>query len=157
MKIFSKLIMMFLLFSLPFCLGCGAGKPPLGQVEGTVTFNGKPLEKGNIIFTTKGMRDASGIIENGVIRDVTTFTKGDGTPVGQAAVAIIATESEQSIMSDVATTPADASPATAATNTAMSSQKFSIPIRYTNPETSGLTTTIKKGLNKVHFELDNKP
>lgn len=31
--------------------GCGGGEPPLSQVSGTVTFKGKPIPAGNVMFT----------------------------------------------------------------------------------------------------------
>ena len=31
--------------------GCGSGEPPLSQVSGSVTFKGKPIPAGNVMFT----------------------------------------------------------------------------------------------------------
>ncbi|MDR1484428.1 MAG: hypothetical protein LBT09_06355 [Planctomycetaceae bacterium] len=137
-----------------FCSGCGSSKPALGKVEGTVTLDGQPLKKGNIIFTTKGARDAFGIIENGVIQRVTTFVEGDGAPVGQAAVAIIAVkETENKPLAVNVSDTADPSTPTTDNSVVMSGEEFLVPIHYTNPETSGLTATIQKGINTLNFEL----
>lgn len=52
-------------------LGCGgAGLPPMHPVSGTVTFAGKPVESGTIVFDPadgKGIA-AMGTIENGQIK-----------------------------------------------------------------------------------------
>jgi hypothetical protein len=158
----KKILVLFVCVSLLilFCLGCNSSKLILGKVEGTVTLDGQPLKMGNIIFVTKGTRDASGIIENGVIKNVMTFVEGDGAPVGHSAVAIIAIDEtpnnqpQEPPITETAETstpsPTDASPVT------LGGQKFSIPPNYTNPETSGLTVTIQKGINTVKFELTSK-
>ncbi|MDR0610091.1 MAG: hypothetical protein LBG58_08280 [Planctomycetaceae bacterium] len=146
----------FICFSLLvlFCSGCDSSKPTLGKVEGTVTLDGQPLKKGNIIFTTKGTRDAFGIIENGVIQRVTTFVEDDGTPVGLAAVAIIAIKETENRPSAVnVSDDSDPSTPTVGNSVTMGGDEFLIPIRYTNPETSGLTATIQKGINTLNFEL----
>ena len=40
----------FAVFALLFCSACDKG-PPLGDVSGTITFEGKPIEKATITFT----------------------------------------------------------------------------------------------------------
>ncbi|MDR3110161.1 MAG: hypothetical protein LBU65_10830 [Planctomycetaceae bacterium] len=150
MKTFYTFIVTGFLTALLFCAGCGNGLT-LGKVEGTVTFDGQPLANGTIIFAVKGTRESSGIIENGVIRNVTTFKDNDGTPIGEAAVAIIALKEQktQPVVNE------DASPdkPSSGSSTTMGGSEFSIPIRYVNTETSGLTVTINKGVNKVKFDL----
>ncbi|MDR1480701.1 MAG: hypothetical protein LBJ00_17390 [Planctomycetaceae bacterium] len=127
----------------------------MGKIEGTVTLDGQPLKSGSIIFTVKGTRDASGTIENGVIKNVMTFVDGDGVPVGQASVAIIAMEEIPTLNTQPAVDTSDPSIPAPPSNdmNGMGNQKFSIPVHYTNPETSGLTATIEKGTNQLKFEL----
>ena len=131
--------------------GCSKSQP-LGQVVGTVTFNSKPLEEGTIIFTVSGARDASGLIKNGEIQQVTSFKPGDGVPVGEAKVAIIAVKSSANSISGGSQSDAG-NPASPGSSTVMTSSEFLIPTRYTNPEKSGLTATITKGKNEVNFDL----
>ena len=40
-----------LLSSAMMLTGCGGGGPPMSQVSGTVTFKGKPIPAGNVMFT----------------------------------------------------------------------------------------------------------
>ncbi|QEG42356.1 hypothetical protein [Roseimaritima ulvae] len=52
-------------------LGCGGpGLPPMHPVSGTVTFAGKPIENGSIVFDPVGGQGvaAMGTIENGQIK-----------------------------------------------------------------------------------------
>ena len=136
--------------------GCFSKSPPLGQVEGTVTFDGKPLEEGTIIFTVSGARDASGIIKNGEIQQVTSFKPGDGAPIGEAKIAVIAVKSGAGTISPASASPGDeGNPALAGRGTSpmMVNSEFLIPTRYTNPEKSGLTATIAKGKNEINLEL----
>jgi len=123
----------------------------LGLVEGTVTFDGKPLEEGTIVFTVSGARDASGLIKNGEIQQVTSFKPGDGAPVGEARIAIIAVKPTAGDISQGMSSQSDAN--SPGTSSMMGNSEFLIPTRYTNPEKSGLTATITKGKNEVHFDL----
>lgn len=49
--------LVFASFTICLSVGCGGSgdkPPPFANVSGTVTFNGKPLEKGTITFSTDG-------------------------------------------------------------------------------------------------------
>ncbi|MDR1493617.1 MAG: hypothetical protein LBT05_12970 [Planctomycetaceae bacterium] len=151
MKRCSILIFSFVLTLLFFVSGCG-DKPALGKIEGTVTYNGQPLEKGTIIFAVSGTREATGQIENGEIRNVTTFKEGDGVPIGEASVAIIALKEPKNV-SKTAAPETQHAPGQNAPTTGMGGQEFTIPVKYVNPETSGLKTAIQKGVNQVQFDL----
>ena len=131
--------------------GCGPSRPPLGKVEGTVLCNGDPIKVGAIVFAVAGTRDASGLIENGIIKDVTTFSKGDGVPVGEARIAVIVLEDPPPPVSTprIVTDPTKPS----ADTPMIGGRKFAIPVKYVNPETSGLTVMIKKGSNTIDLEL----
>jgi len=56
-NILMKQPLRFLLFvfvALATVVGCGGAKKTYAKVKGTVTFNGKPLDKGEIYFTLPG-------------------------------------------------------------------------------------------------------
>ncbi|MCL2744445.1 MAG: hypothetical protein FWE67_11405 [Planctomycetaceae bacterium] len=151
MRNHSKYILCLILLLSVCCFpGCGPQRPPLGKVEGTVKFDGEPIKFGTIIFAVAGQRDASGLIENGVIKDVTTFDKGDGVPVGEAKIAVIVIKEAPAAAPqpvDDTNTPGGASPM-------LGGGEFAVPVKYVNPETSGLTTSITKGtITKVDLEL----
>ena len=80
-----------------FCLaGCGgdADKPKLGKVHGKVTYKGKPVEAGRVVFTPvagKGGetgQSAEGQINSDGSYDLTTFNTGDGAILGQHTVTV---------------------------------------------------------------------
>jgi len=152
---YKKRLLTFLCILCMSVSGCFSKGPSLGQVEGTVTFDGKPLEEGTIIFTVPGERDASGLIKNGEIEQVTSYKTGDGVPVGEAKVAVIAVKTNAKTSPGPSSPNNEGNPAFAAqeSSSMMGSSEFLIPTRYTNPEKSGLTATITKGKNEVHFDL----
>ncbi|PQO42557.1 hypothetical protein [Blastopirellula marina] len=121
----------------------------MGKVEGTVTYKGKPIENGAIIFEVPGNRSAYGKIQDGQIVDVTTSEFGDGVPVGEAKVAINASEpASQSAANPSMSANAPGGPS------GMDLGKSLLPKHYANPATSDLTVTIEQGENTVTFDLD---
>ena len=136
--------------TVPCFMGCGSDRPPLGKVEGTVLYDGVPIKSGAIIFTVSGTRDASSIIEGGAIKNVMTYTEGDGVPIGEARIAVIVVE--DSPTSGAASSSEDTA-MTMGQSTRIGGQRFAIPEKYVNPETSGLTATIQKGINTINLEL----
>lgn len=139
----------FIVFSLCITAGCGrSDRPQLAQVAGTVTYNGTPLEKGTIVFESTGNRPANGEIENGKIVRVMTFEDGDGVPVGIQNIAVFALAVADSA------TASDPSQDVASGENYMGGSQSLIPDKYTNPATSGLSTTIEAGqTNEVKLEL----
>ncbi|MHC2068511.1 hypothetical protein ACYFX5_13685 [Bremerella sp. T1] len=140
---------LLLLFGmLIFSVGCDSG-PQLGQVTGKVTYQGKPLKKGTIIFEVPGSRSSFGEIEGGQIVNVSTFESGDGVPIGEANVAINSYDdsapSAQPSSQGNASAPGGASQMVVGKNL--------LPSRYANPATSNLTVTIAAGDNVIDFDL----
>ena len=115
------------------CLaGCG-GDPDLAPVSGKVSYQGKPVKKGVITFEPRDRRSARGKIVDGEILDVTTYTSGDGAYIGAHRIFIHAWQWEPK---------------------GMEIPPMTIPERYGNPETSGLTRTIVAGqTNELTLEL----
>src|SRR5271170_4174117 len=76
---------------------CGTGDDGLGKrypVSGTVTYNGSPLEKGEINFVTEDMSKnfgATGTITSGAYK-ISIGGEGDGAQVGSYKVIITAKE-----------------------------------------------------------------
>lgn len=150
-KLAGRALMPLFLISI-LVFGCGPDRPPLGDVSGTVTYDGKLLEQGTIIFEVPGSRPTCGKIVNGQITELCTFVSGDGVPVGEARVAITAT---------VARSPSTPTQAAASSNeptptAGMVEFEQLIPVKYGNPETSGLTATIEKGRNSLSFDLSSE-
>ncbi len=136
-----------LLLLFPLVAGCGN---QTAEVTGEVTFAGEPLSKGTIIFETKNARPAVGQILNGKIIKVTTFKEGDGVPPGEHKVAI---QSVAEAGSAVVSNPGEGG----IPKNYMGGKSL-IPTVYGDPETSGLTATIKAGqVNKLEFKLKKNP
>jgi len=132
--------------------GCGgSGRSPLGRVTGTVSYKGQPIQSGTIIFEVAGARPANGKIEGGQITEVTTHEPNDGAPVGQAKIAVFATEA--AAPSPAATGGDPGQQIVIDENYMGAGAKSLIPPKYSDPATSGLTWEIKKGDNTVTLDL----
>lgn len=134
------------LFGAICAVGCGQSHTPLAPVTGNVTYRGKPLASGTIIFES-GRRLASGKIFNGKIAEVTTYRKNDGAPIGAHRVAIQAAEirDDSAIVSHPGAAPT--------ADGYMGVGKSLIPARFRDPKTSGLTCDVKPGVNDFDFDL----
>jgi hypothetical protein len=116
------------------CDGQGAG---LASVKGTVTYQGRPLEEGRIVFQPPQGRPSSGAIKAGQIVEVTTFKLGDGAPAGPVKVAIQATKPDPKDPTGMATISL-------------------LPTKYADPASSGLTATLERGKpNELTFSLSD--
>src|SRR5205823_3254619 len=126
---------LFTMFVALSVTGCGSGRPPVAPVKGKVTLDGKPLAKGTITFEATGKRPATGKIIDGEIVEMTTYTTGDGAPVGSHKVAVWATE-------DAAANVA-ANPGEGKIGANYMTGKSLIPAMYNDPNTSGLSAEVK--------------
>jgi hypothetical protein len=155
--------------ALAVSFGCGdsSGLPRRYPVSGTVTYQGKPLEGGNVNFTPTDPangRAASGAISGGQY-SLTTHNPGDGALPGSYKVSIVAKEIDPSKV-EVKVKTATKGGLTDAQKQAIALQfqQFSIgkaaaaaknliPAHYSSPETSGLTFEVKETSNTANFEL----
>lgn len=132
--------------------GCDrSGHPGLGKVQGTVSYQGKPISAGSLVFEVAGARQAQGTIVDGKITAVTTFSPGDGVPVGAARIAVFALATTVTPADKSAVPPGKAR--TASLPDASTADKPLIPSKYNNPATSGLTCDIVPGDNKIALDL----
>jgi hypothetical protein len=140
----------FAMFAL-LVVGCGPSQR-LGNVSGTVTYQGEPIKNGAIVFEVPGARPATGKIVDGQITEVTTFEKGDGVPVGMANISVTATDAPEG---SAAPGPNSTDPGT---QTDMSNYmgmgaESIIPPHYNDPASSGLSWDIKAGDNTLTLDL----
>ena len=116
----------------------GCGRSLESTVQGTVTFNGKPLLTGTGKITfhpVKGGAAAYGtILSDGTYRLQTGKT--GGLTAGEYAVAVMATE-----------------PQTPAQVAALSMPKLITPVRYADVKTSDLRCTVNSGANQIDLTL----
>lgn len=151
MKI-KRIFIIAIIFHLFVVIGCAPKHPPRAKVTGTVTYKGKPIENGTIVFEVAGNRPATGKIVNGKIVNVTTFESNDGVSIGTAKIAISAREEV------VETIPESGDPSGGGgmrANYMGMGAKSLIPPHYGNPSTSNLSATIEKGKeNVIELKLD---
>ena len=117
------------------CLGCGGAsdRPQLAKVKGTVTYKGKSIVEGDIVFYPENGRSASGQISDGEIVNVETFEKNDGIPLGKMKVTVAAFDGPKDDM--------------------YKPPKMTTPEKYNSAKTTDLTADIGPGENTVTFEL----
>jgi len=121
--------------------GCNSHEiAPLALVKGTVLLDGKALDSGRVIATPAHGRGASGEIDSNGQFSLTTPGLGEGAVVGTHQVAIVAFKSASS---GVVNPEAGV--------------ELTIPHRYTDPSSSGLTIDVRPDqLNEVTFSLSSK-
>jgi len=122
-------------------LGCDRGET-LGKVSGKVTFQGKPVTDGLLVFSNhaKGVHMTAKLSPDG--RYELQTARGFGLPLGTYKVAV---------SPPVFDPPMPGMPAPPPRPKAYDN----IPKQYFSPETSGLTITVVDGDNP--FDIDMKP
>ena len=118
-------------------VGCNqSSRPPLAPVRGTVTYDGKAVQHGRIVFSPPDRRPAYGRIVDGKIVEVSSHVPDDGAPVGRYSVGITSYDPPE----DMYSKPGPSL----------------LPALYANPETSGLVVDIKAGrLNTLDLRLES--
>jgi hypothetical protein len=128
------------LVSMMLLSGCSSGGFPTAPVRGTITYQGKPLTTGTILFRPEGdLPSATGEIKPDGSYVLTTYTDDDGAVLGKHDILITAIEDQTDKLPE-ARNPAPG---------------LIIPVRYTNFATSGLSREVKEGQNTFDFELTN--
>lgn len=123
------------------CLaGCQRGEE-LGHVTGKVTFKGKPVPSGFVIFanSAKGVYMTAPLDADGKFEVV--MAKGAGLPLGEYQIGV------SPPLMDLPLGPAEAPPE--------ADKRKDIPRHYREPATSGLKHEVKSGENVI--DLDLKP
>lgn len=113
--------------------GCGRHRA-LAPVHGKVSYQGKPLGFGTVMFQPESGQPATGIIQpDGTFRMI-THGEGDGAAVGKNQIRIACYEGQDPSHEFVPGQP--------------TLGRLLIPARYLLCETSGLTTTVQPGANE---------
>jgi hypothetical protein len=122
-------------------LGCGSGQLPVALVKGKVTYKGKPLEFGSILFQPQMGQTATGQIKSDGTFVLSTYATGDGAIIGKHKVAIACNETQK---------PGYQVPKGQEAPVG----KSLIPDKYRLPDTSGQTAEVTKGgPNEFTFNL----
>lgn len=124
------------------CLACHAGcgrRPTLAPVSGRVTLDGRPLEFGSVMIQPSAGPAARGTIRADGSFSVGTFSPGDGAILGPATVRVACYEQQR--------------PGALATEGESALGRSLIPEKYTQFETSGITTTVVAGMPPLELLL----
>ncbi|MBL8851335.1 MAG: hypothetical protein JNG89_16755 [Planctomycetaceae bacterium] len=142
---FDRLAVRTLLSAFAVCLGlagCG-GELDTVSVDGTVTYDGKPLEMGIVRFVPV---DPEGMLATGPLKaggEFTLSTRGsDGVLEGDYTVTV------ESFLIDDTVPEKDR-------ELGIGGKKSAIPQKYSDPETSGLKETID-GSRSISIELQKE-
>jgi hypothetical protein len=150
---FQKIIMINFIFSmiiLVCCLvGCKQGLR-VEMVEGTVTFEGKPVADADVCFTPKNGQSGIPAIgktdSNGIYR----LTSAQGGAFGKGAVT---GEYEVRIMKYTDLDAVEPVNPQLGDVVPLANPKHHLPEKYADVKTSELTATVQKGKNVINFDL----
>ena len=142
---------------------CGTGDDGLGKrypVSGTVTYNGTPLEKGEISFVTEDMSKnfgATGIISKGSY-SLSMGSEGDGAQAGKYKVTITAKEDYmEKAQAEFKKVTGGESPKLLPNfvGKAAAEAKSLIPAGYGDTRTTTLNAEVEPKSNTINFELSD--
>src|SRR5262245_21976609 len=120
-------------------VGCGGDRPRTAVVQGKVTFRGKPVPNGTILFHPASGPTAQGEIRPDGTYRLTTFREGDGAVLGKHKVVIVAMQDTGGRL------PEERTPLPPPI----------IPEKYTSIGTSDLRADVKEGENTLDFDLQD--
>jgi hypothetical protein len=128
--------------------GCGPTRPETAQVGGRVTYRGKPVVAGQIMFyPEEGRPAASAIAPDGTYR-LGTFSATDGATPGHHRVTIQAIRFKT--LQRPKTLDEEAHSGDVIVRTA---PEWLVPEKYFRLETTPLTAEVKRGKNTIDFDL----
>ncbi len=150
----SILLTVAFLLALTLTVGCGPDRPETLPVSGRVTVDGKPLERGKVVFYPEEGRSSIGAIGTDGSYTLTTFETGDGALPGKHRVTIRSTRVTQ---------PANLPKSfeeelgTRADGPSMMDGKATleslVPGRYSRRKTTPLTAEVAPGKETFDFSL----
>lgn len=131
-------------------LGCGPRKPSVVSVTGVVTLDGKPVEKAAVTLVPSEAQ-AAGLPASGITDQQGRFTLstdkiGPGAMPGEYRATVIKKETTGFV--------ADKNGLSGGIAPGGIKEKWIIPQKYANPNTSGLAVSVKAGMTP--FDLDLK-
>jgi hypothetical protein len=140
-RLFRFVTAAILLAVFGFTLGCSSGELPVAPAHGKVTYKGKPLEFGTVMFEPKQGPPATGQIQPDGTFVLGTYGSGDGAIVGSHTVRIACNETQRPGYKP----PVGEEPGAG---------KSLIPEKYGQPSLSQLTAEVTAdGPNEFPFDL----
>ena len=138
-----------------FLIGCRSDDR-VAAVTGVVTLDDKPIAEASVTFMPKeGGRPAFGVTDASGKYELTTFEEGDGALIGNHIVTILAVDEK---VSDKAVAAAEEHGSLSEFMQPQAKQKWIVPERYSEQDTSGLSFDVRRGeQNRADFPLTKKP
>jgi hypothetical protein len=136
-----------LLFQLGGCSSYDRNMPKLGKVRGKVSYQGKPVSTGRVVFTPVSGKagdsgqGASGEIDTNGTYEMTTFNTGDGAILGQHIVTVVVREKQEMPKPD------------ADSHIKYEVPKALTPAKYSTADKSPLRCTVVEGGTEFNIEL----
>jgi hypothetical protein len=158
------LIGLVLLVGIVGCPATGPARPTTYEVTGTVMYNGAAVDGAVVSFSPKGEgHAATGTTDASGAFSLTTFESGDGAVPGSYAVTVYKTEGggiDDSAIPEVSEEDPgaayEAMEAMGAEGEAETEAKDLLPVKYKNPDTSGLDQEVtESGPNHFEFNLED--
>ena len=143
------------LFITVLVVGCGPRRPVVNYVEGTITFDGKPLDKASIFFYPNdgGGLPATGVTDaNGKYQ--LTSLQGGGTGKGAAAGEYVVAVNRQK--DEPSRTERMPSITPGMPDEVMVFYDSLIPEKYTSKQTTPLMFTVVSGKNRFDIAIDKE-
>ena len=119
-----------------FLGGCGDKGPKLAPVKGAITYKGKPVPQGSIMFQPDEGPAATAEIQDGNFT-LKTFKDGDGAVLGKHKVTVISLPDQSGLL------PENRNPLPTPL----------VPFDYSFPDKSGLTAVVENKPNVINFDL----
>jgi hypothetical protein len=116
-------------------VGCGDSGPKLAPVRGTITYKGKPVPYGTIMFQPDEGQAAIGDINDGTY--ILKTNKLGGAPLGKYRVTVISLQDQSGRL------PESRNPLPPPI----------VPLEYSFPDRSGLTAVVEDKENVIDFTL----
>jgi hypothetical protein len=120
-------------------VGCGSNQMKTAVVRGTVTYNGKPVPNGTVLFVPDSGPTATGEIGSDGSYRLTTYRKGDGAVLGKHKVMVVAVEDMTNRL------PEQRNPLPPPI----------VPMKYTSLATTDLRAEVKDQDNTIDFNLED--
>jgi hypothetical protein len=143
---FPVLLLFVVLLTLTVAaIGCKRSGPELAPVTGKVTYQGKPLPFGSVVFLPESGRTSTGDIQPDGSFQMVTSGRGGGATVGKNKVRIACYTNQD---------PSKRGPGGAGLAGGITLGAPLIPQKYLSCETSGFEVEVRSGSNDpVVFEL----
>lgn len=123
--------------ALLLAVSCSDGRLKTAPVQGRVTYDGKSVPQGSIMFQPDQGPSATANIKDGTYV-LKTYRDGDGAVVGKHRVTLISLEDQSGRL------PEDRNPLPPPI----------VPLKYNFPDKSGLTADVKDQPNTIDFHLE---